>query len=157
MRDHHGQDRPLAGAAAGGPADRGGALRPLDRGVGPGECIAYSWNRERERVVRYRWPCEQPDAVCAVDYFDLDALAGRCPGDDDVAAGVQRDAADRGDAVPDGDEHPAAVFYRAGEGGAAVPLRGGLRPDRHAGGDDGAGPDRGTVDIGDWPDLSGGW
>jgi hypothetical protein len=135
MRDHHGQDRPLASAAGGAPADRGGGCR-AGHGLGPGECVTYSWDRERGRVVRYRWPCEQPDAACAVDYPDLDALArGGGPG---------------GGA---GDDQGRAVD--PGADGAAADLDAGTVPlaDAHADGHQRASADRGTIDLGDWPSL----
>jgi hypothetical protein len=133
MRDAHGQDRPLAGAAGGGPADRGGDRRPLDRGVGPGECYAPVWIGGV--VARFRWPCGQRDAAYAVDFFDLDALAGRRP-----SGGA-------------GDDHQRPVD--PGADGAAADLDAGTVPlaDAHAGTVVGGDADRGTIDLGDWPSL----
>jgi hypothetical protein len=138
MRDHHGQDRPLAGAAAGGPADRGGGGR-AGAGLGPGECASYVLDDDG-LVWRLRWPCDADDKWCAVDGMGhLDALAGRRPG-----GGAGDDHQRPVDPGPDG----GAADRDAG----AVPLA-----DAHAGARVGRGAGRGTVDIGDWPDLSGGW
>jgi hypothetical protein len=161
MRDGHGQDLPVAGAAGGAPADRGGGGRAGD-GLGPGECASYLLD-EDGLVWRLRWPCDADDKWCAVDGMGhLDALAGRCPGGDDAGAGVRRDTADRGSDVSDGDADAAALLHAAGEGGRPLRLRGGVRADVDAdgfradvdaAGDDRAGPDWGTIDLGDWPSL----
>jgi hypothetical protein len=137
MLDAHGQDIPLAGAAAGGPADRGGGRRAGD-GLGPGECASYVLD-EDGLVWRLRYPCDADDPWCAVDGMGhLDALAGR-PG-----GGAGDDHRRPVDPGPDG----GAADVDAG----AVPLA-----DAHAGAGAGTRPDRGTVDLGMWPDVGDSW